>query len=418
MIWATLMLLLICSGMVSGSETALFGVSQRTLHEFGQSRSPLRRRVAGLMQRPRRVLMTVLITNTAVNVAIFAVSVVALREFRGTRPAVAAAGGVVVLLAVIIFGEMLPKAVALSHTRRFAPGAGALLAVLQVVLAPLRWVLGTLLVDPIIRLVAPSTRQEPLGTDELRLLVEHSARDGAIDSQENELLQAAVALGDVRVHEVLTPRVDIQSIGLGQDRDTVRQKLREARRRKLPVFDRDLDDIQGLIYARDVYLHSDTPIESLLRPVHFVPEQISLLQLIRHFRVKKTQFAIVVDEYGGTAGLISVEDVVERIVGELPDPDSARPAPTTERLDENTYRLSGDLSVRRWAERFAVGEIDRDTDTVGGLVLARLGRLPRVGDMVRIHNLTLTVERMHKRRIEHVILHRGEMDPPTEGNPR
>ena len=410
MIWISLVLLLICSGAVSGSETALFGLSRRATQEFRRSRGSLRRQVAGLMQRPRRVLMTVLITNTAVNVAIFAVSVVALRPLRGTRPFAAAAGGVAVLLAVIIFGEMLPKAMVLSNARRFAPGAGAMLAVLQVALAPLRWILGTLLVDPIIRLLAPSTRQEPLGTDELTLLVEHSARDGVISSQENEMLQAAVALGDARVHEVMTPRVDIQSIGLSHDPDAVLEKLRTSRRRKLPVFDQDLDDIRGIVYARDIYLHSDAPIRMLLKPVQFVPEQISLLQLLRFFRAKKTQFAIVVDEYGGTAGLVSMEDVVERIVGDLPDPDAARPAPTTERLDDNTYRLSGDLSVRLWADRFAVSEIDRNINTIGGLVLAKLGRLPRVGDAVRIRNLTLTVERMHKRRIEYVLLERAGME--------
>jgi CBS domain containing-hemolysin-like protein len=105
-----------------------------------------------------------------------------------------------------------------------------------------------------------------------------------------------------------------------------------------------------------------------------------------------------------------MEDVVERIVGDLPDPDAARPAPTTERLDDNTYRLSGDLSVRLWADRFAVSEIDRNINTIGGLVLAKLGRLPRVGDAVRIRNLTLTVERMHKRRIEYVLLQRDGME--------
>ena len=144
-------------------------------------------------------------------------------------------------------------------------------------------------------------------------------------------------------------------------------------------------------------------MRSLLRPADFIPEQANLAQLMRHFREEQSHFAIVVDEYGGTAGLVTNEDAVEWIVGELPRSEQPRTA-TSERIDDNTYRLSGDLSVRVWAERFAVGEIDRHIDTVGGLILSKLGRLPRVGDSVRIRNLTLTVEAVRRRRIEEVLL--------------
>ena len=181
---------------------------------------------------------------------------------------------------------------------------------------------------------------------------------------------------------------------------------------------RDLDDIHGVVYARDVYLHPRAPLKTLVKPVHFVPEQINLVQLIRYFRSEKVEFAIVVDEYGGTAGLVSMEDVGEWIVGDLPDPDAVRPTPTTERLDENSYRVSGDLSVRLWADQFAVGEVERHIDTVGGLVLAKLGRLPHVGDTVRVGNLTLKVEAMDRHRIEHVLLQRSEEKVSTgEGMP-
>ena len=408
MIWLVLALLLFCSGTVSASETALFGLGRRTFHEFTRSGGPLGRRVPLLMQQPRRVLMTVLITNTAVNVAIFAVSFVALRELRSTRPAAAVGGSVATLLAVVIVGEMVPKAVVLANAQRFAPAAGALIAVLQLVLTPLRWILQTFLVDPLVRLIAPSAKPTALTTDDLRLLVEHSAHYGVIDARENEMLQATVALADVRVGEVMTPRVDVQAVGLHQDRKEVLTTLRSSRRRKVPVWGRNLDDILGIVYARDVYLHPRAALTALVKPVHFVPEQINLVQLIRYFRNAKVEFAIVVDEYGGTAGLVSMEDVGEWIVGDLPDPEAVRPTPTTERIDENTYRVSGDLSVRLWADQFAVGEVERHIDTVGGLVLAKLGRLPRVGDTVRVGNLTLKIEAMHQRRIERVLLQRSE----------
>jgi CBS domain containing-hemolysin-like protein len=406
MIWLALALLLVCSGIVSASETALFGLSRQALNQF-RRQGGLHRRVFLLMQQPRRVLMTVLMTNTAANVAIFAVSFFAFREIRDAPRIVAAVAGLAAPLAVIVFGEMLPKSLALSNSRRLAPLACGLIGVLQAVLGPLQWILSRLLVDPITRLLAPtSSITNTVTTEELRLLVEHSAREGVINSTENEMLQAIVALADVSVREVMTPRVDIPSVSMDSDRAKVLATFRESGRRRLPVRGRDMDDIRGILYARDVRLEPTEPVGKLFRRIHFVPEQVTLMQLLRHFRSENIHLAIVVDEFGGTAGLVSIEDIVKWVVGELPDAEAPRPTAVTERLDENTYRLPGDLSVRVWANRFGVGEIDHHVDTVGGLILAQLGRLPRTGDRIRLRNLTLTVETMRRRRIERVLLHR------------
>lgn len=406
MLWLLLGIFLACSGMVSASETALFGLSRQTLFQFSRSTGRLRRRVSRLMEHPRRVLMTVLITNTAVNVTIFTISFFALRQF---SPWGAALGGVLVPLVVITFGEMLPKALALSGPQRFAPPAAALIATLEVGLGPARWILGRWIVDPVTRLLAPSeTAPDSVTTDELKLLVEHSADEGVITSIENEMLQAIVALEDVSVREVMTPRVDILSLRFDCDRAAALKAFKTSGRRRLPVCGRDLDDMRGILYSRDLYLHPDQAVAPLIRRLHFVPEQVNLMQLLSHFRTEKIHRAVVVDEFGGTAGLVTSEDVVEWIVGTLPDSETPRPAMPTERVDENTYRLSGDLSVRLWASRFAVGEIDRHFDTLAGLILAKLGRLPHVGDSVRIRNLTLTVEAMHRRRIEKVLLHHDD----------
>jgi CBS domain containing-hemolysin-like protein len=290
-----------------------------------------------------------------------------------------------------------------------------LIALLQVVLAPVQWLLAELLVNPIVRLLAPARPEHgPVTTEELCRLVEHSAGEGVINSKENDMLQAVVGFGDVSVREVMTPRVDVQSIRVNDKQAAIRRAARASRRRRLPVCGRDLDVIKGVLVTRDLHLNPEAPIKTLIRPVHFVPEQINLVQLIRYFRDQNTHFAVVVDEYGGTAGVVTMENVVGRIVGDLPDDDTTRPAATTERIDQDTYRLPGNLSVRVWADRFAVGEIDRHIDTVGGLILAKLGRLPRVGDSVRIRNLTLTVEHMRKRRVEQVLLRRDGGGSPLE----
>ena len=418
MIWLVLVLLLLCSGMASGSETALFGLNRATLMQFRSAGGTLKRQVYRLMLRPRRVLMTVLIANTGVNVAIFTVSYIALERMEHDRPAFAALGGLAVLLAVVLFGEVLPKAVALAEARRLSPLAGGLIALLELVLGPIQWVLATFLVNPRTRLLAPAPQDDAVTTDELQLLVEQSARQGVISSRENEMLQAVVALGDAGVREVMTPRVDILAIRIDDPRGTMLETMRNAHTSKLPVYGRDLDDLKGVIYRRDLFLKPDASTESLIKPIDYVPEQSRLVQLIRHFRAEGIGFAIVVDEYGGTTGLVSIEDVLERIVGDISEYDAPPADEEAKRIDENTYLLPGDLSVRVWASQFGVARIDRRIDTLGGLVIARLGRFPVRGDSIRIRNLTLTVDAVRNRRVKRLLLRRDEDTTESEGGAR
>jgi len=414
-IWILLLVLLACSGAISASETALFGLSRQALYEFGRSARPLHREVRALMHHPQRVLMTVLITNTAVNVAIFAVSFMAVNHLREARPALAAIGSVGALVAVVVFGEIVPKTIALSHAKRLAPAAGAFVAILQAVLTPVRWILQVLFVDPLVRLLTPAERvPESVASHELRQLVERSAGEGVIDSQEHEMLQGVVTAALARVSEVMTPRVDIRSVRVGASRKATLQAIRASGGRKIAVHGRDLDDVRGVLYARDVVLNPGKPIRSLLKPVHFVPEQANLVQLLYHFRIENIQFAMVVDEYGGTAGCVSADDVIEWIAGDVPDERDQQSALLTEKLGDDCYRVSGNLSARLWAERFAVRQADRHIDTVGGLVVAKLGRVPRAGDSVRIRNLDLTVESVSKRRIERILVRRIAAETPNE----
>lgn len=407
MIWISLLLLLFLSAVVSAAETALFNLSPKMLREFHRA-GGLHRRAVLLIRDPHKLLMTVLLANTICNLAFYVVSFVALEKMGRRFPGLAAAAGVAVLLSVIVIGELLPKGIALANARRIAPASAGMLWTLQLAFRPVLWLLSTLLVNPITRLVSPAALPSPtVTTEELRLLVEHSARHGHLDSAENEMLQAIVGLNEASVRDIMTPRVDIEWIALSEQPEKVRAMTKASKKRVFPACGKDLDDVRGLLHARDVLLSPDTPWRNLLRPVQFVPEQINLSQLMRHFREQRSHFAIVVDEYGGTAGLVTSEDAVEWIVGDLPDEDAALHAPTSERVDENTYLLAGDLNVREWADRFGVQEIDAEIDTLGGLILSRLGRLPQVGDRIKLRNLTLTVDKMNRRRIERVRLHRA-----------
>lgn len=369
------------------------------------------------MRTPRGVLMSVLICNTGINVAIFSISFLASRTLSDQHPAFAALVGVGTLLAVIVFGEMLPKAIALSNAKRVAPAAGAFISTMHAILAPLRLTLGWLIVEPVTRLLSPSQRPpDEVTTDELQLLVEHSARDGHINSTENELLQSVVALDDVSVRDIMTPRVDMIFCAVDQSREEVAALFAKHHLQRIVIRGRDQDDIRGVLDSRRFYLDPKREWLTLASPVKFVPEQVNLLQLLRELRSAPARLAVVVDEFGGTAGLVTLRGVTRWIVGEAPETPGESDKATTQRIDENTYRLSADLSARVWAERFGIQEIDRNISTVGGLVLSRLGRVPRGGESVRVRNLTITVESMRGRRIHKLLLSRDNTHQEGEAH--
>ncbi|HNQ21829.1 MAG TPA: hemolysin family protein [Phycisphaerae bacterium] len=408
MIWLFLALLLVCSGMISASETALFALPRSTLEQLRRSERPLWRQAHLLMQRPRRVLLTVLLANTAVNVAIFAGALLALRQASQSPAALVALGSVGVLLAVLLFGEMVPKALALNECRRLAPLAAGVITLLQTALAPVLWLLNTVVVEPLTRLLAPQApASDAVTSEELHLLVEQSAAEGVLDPHEQDMLQGVLELGETKVREVMTPRVDVQWVDTEAAPAAVHSRLARGRHQVVPICRGDLDHVHGLVRARDVYLNPNQPLRKLMEPAAFLPEQATLLHALEFLRRAGRSAVIVVDEYGGTAGLLLLKDLLQRIVGGFVEHDEPGGRPVLERLDENTYLLPGNLSVRVWAERFGIAEMERHFDTLGGLVLARLGRLPRVGDVVSLWNLKLTVTAVRGRRIEQVLLHRS-----------
>jgi CBS domain containing-hemolysin-like protein len=403
--WIAIVFLITCSFVISGAETALFSLSPRELRQFGHSSSALKHRVRRLMRHPRRVLMTVLIVNTAVNIAIFAISFVALKPGASDNPIWRILTGVVALVAVLLFGEVAPKAIALGNATKIAPVVAPLIQLLEWVTLPLSTALRVTLVEPIARLLAPSgSTSTEVTPNDLKALVELSGKQGIIDPREHEMLLGVVSLPSIAVRAIMIPRVDIKAISINADRDLIRERFAEFRLKKVPVYGNDLDDIRGLLYARDFYLRPTEPVTHLIKPVNFVPENISLAQLTENFTTKKTPLLIVVDEFGGVSGLVTLKDLFCKIVGELDRSGNVDSIKAYQPIDERTYRISGSLSVQPWRDAFnSIFKIP-DVDTMGGLVLSILGRSPKVGDSVRIGNITMTVDKLVGRRIDEILL--------------
>ncbi|MBW7904179.1 MAG: hemolysin family protein [Phycisphaerae bacterium] len=402
--------LLALSGVFSASEAVLFSLTPLQLQSNAQSGNPLRRLSAVLMREPKRALTVILVGNTSVNVALFAATYVLTYRLVGDAgPWVAPLLGLTSVLAVLICGETVPKVLGVTLADRLAPWCAGVVNAAGYVLGPVGRVIDLLLVVPLTRLLEPRGREEQRSERdvthlELKTLLEMSRQHGVIDPIETDFLREVINLSVLQVRDVMVPRVEVQLYDVNAGPEGLRELMQRTRRRKIPVYDGAIDNIVGLIYAKVLFFSPERPLRELVQPVRFVPELITCEQLLQHFRSTRSQLAIVVDEYGGMAGLVTLEDVIEQIVGEIRGPDEPAGEPEIVPVADGEYDVSGRLSARYWAETFGAPDLAERVTTVGGLVTARLGRPARVGDTVRIGNVELRVTRTRRRRVERLRL--------------
>jgi len=416
----TMAVLLTASAYFSLSETALFNLSREQLRKFRVARSPLRRLAASLMDDPRRLLVTVLFGNMIVNTGFFVTSVSLIARAAAVDPGHATAWasglGLGSLVILIVCGEIVPKSVAAVMTERLAPVASPPLAALGYVVAPIRFVLGYAVVMPLARLASAGSRAPHafVTKDELQAIVEVAAREGIVTTQESDMLADILDLGEMKVREVMMPRVEV----IGCDRVTpmsvVLAVFRKMRMTKMVVFESTIDNIVGVVYAKTAFLNAGRSLSDLVQPVYFVPESKTVEGLLKDFRARKIQFAVAVDEYGGVAGIVSLEDCLEQVVGNIEDETDRPTVEEVRQAGASEYLLAGNLSIRSWADAF---DLDLPDDggryaTVGGFVTSLLGRMPRPGDSVAWRNLKFSVEEVRRHRVTRVRLRLAE---ETEG---
>ena len=403
-----IILLLVCaSAAFSGSETVLFSLTPAQLQHELNSPNPLRRRAARLMANPKRTLQMILLGNTAINILIFALSFTLFESLsKQLGPVADLAGAVFAMTAVLVGGEVLPKIAGVRLAPRLVPYSAAYISAGAYVLSPIARLLDVAVVEPLTRVILGAThgRVRDLSTDELKILLEMSRRQGLIDPSENSFLRQVVDLHILRVSDVMVPRVEVQAFDVSGSPEKLRELIARTRLKKIPVYDGSIDNIVGLVYAKILFLTEVKRLRDVLMPIRFVPQNIDCEQLLAHFRSTRTQLAIAVDEYGGMAGLVTLEDVLEAIVGELHDPEEQQTAPEIVALSDAAYDVSGALSVHFWAETLGLPRLTARVATVGGLITAQLGRPARVGDTVRINNVRLRVTAVNRRRVERVQL--------------
>jgi putative hemolysin len=403
-----LILLLAGSAFFSGSETAFFNLSRRQTKLLQESKHRLQNLVAKLLTKPRQLLNCFLFGNMTVNVLFYAVaSVLAVRVREQSGLTAAAAVAFVSFVALVLFGEVLPKSVAYSNSKSLSVAAALPTFLWLEVFAPLEFVFKFLILEPVLRLfLGPARLPKVITVGEFKSLIETTRKQGLITSDENKLLTEVIELGFLKVRDVMQPRVDMIACAVTDSSEAAREKMRKNHLTKLPVYVRTIDNIVGLVHLRQLLLRPTISLDRIVQQVHFVPEQKTVESLLEFFRKTRTDTAIVVDEYGGIAGSVRLENIAEELFGQI---ELTSGIEAVEQIGPFEYRLAGDLAIRDWPEVFGVDLAETRVATISGLVTALLGKIPKSGDIAYLKNLKFTVEKVQKHRIETLILTFGPL---------
>lgn len=398
-----MLLLLGCSAFFSGSETAFFNLSRRQITLLKKSGHRLQKLAAKITGEPRQLLSCLLFGNMTVNVLFYAVSSVLVIKVEEQIGITAAASTAFLCFAVLVFfGEILPKSLAYSNSRAVSMAAAMPVFLCIKLLSPIVLVFRILIVEPALRLIlGPIKRCKAITVAEFKALVEQVRKRGLITPDESQLLTEIIEFGFLKVHDCLRPRVDMIACNVRDSSEYMRSIMVKNNLTKLPVYVDTIDNIVGMVYLRQLLLQPETSCEELVQQAHFVPEQKTIESLLEFFRKTRTDTAIVVDEYGGIAGSISLEDIAEELLGPIEATGQIEPI---KQIGPFEYRLAGDLAIHDWSKFFGIDPAETRISTLSGLVCTLLGRIPKSGDVAHLRNLKFTVEQVQKHRIKSIIL--------------
>ena len=401
------MLFLLCfSAFFSATETAFFSLTREEINRFGKSSSKSERLVHALLKTPKHLLTTILLGNMLANIGFYCASYGFAQEIAAESPysAIWVAGTVCAcsLLTIIIMGEVIPKNIAVKIPDQYSRWAAMPIYLFDKLFLPFRIIL-TSIINSISRVFDKGGGDEKCVTiDELKMLVEFSEKQGIVDQEERSMIHGILDFKRAQIKEIMLPRVDMNLFDIADPVQELIELARETKETKFPIYEETPDNIIGMVHAKDIFLNPDVQLKDILKPVQFVPEPKSIEGLLRQFRREGSQLAIVVDEHGGTAGLITLEDIIEEIVGEIQD-EHEKPRETINKIDENKYLISGNLSLRDWSDTFGVEIEPMGVDTIGGLVIALLEHIPQKGDSVKYEDFVFTVEGVRKRRVTSIL---------------
>ena len=374
----SIVVLVIFSAYFSATETAFTSVNRIRIKNLANDGDKKAREVLDLTEKFDSMLSTILVGNNIVNIAMSAIATVLFMELYPVYGATIATAVITVL--VLIFGEISPKSLAKENPEKFAMFSTPFLKFFMVLLAPVNWIFGCW--KKLLAKLFNADGVNPITEDELLTIVEEAETEGSIDTDQSELIQNAIEFNDLEAWDVLTPRVDIKAIEIDETQDEIAELFLSTGFSRLPVYEDDLDNIVGVLNQKDFHNYirgTDTPVSEYVKPVIFVAGSMKIAQLLKRLQTVKTHIAIIVDEYGGTSGLVTMEDIIEELVGEIYDEHDAAALQDIVQQQDGSYRVLCGTNIDKMFDYFDVEE-EIDATTVNGWVVLQIDKLPSVGD--------------------------------------
>ena len=409
-----LVFLVACSAFFSASETAFSSLNQIRLKSRAEDGDASAARVLAMAEKYDKLLSTILIGNNIVNIAAASIGTILFTRALGAERG-ATMSTIVLTIVVLIFGEVTPKSLAKEMPETVATAVSPMLNLLMVLFTPL-----TRLFSQWKRLLGHfvhSTEEDTITEGELMTMVSEAENDGELTDRESELIRSAIEFDDVEVEEILTPRVDVVAVEDNTSLDEVAQTFAESGYSRLPVYHDTIDNIIGVVHEKDFYLarlKKETSLEELVKPTLYTTGSTQISQLLRTLREQHHHLAVVVDEYGGTEGIITLEDILEELVGEIWD-EHDEATEDFHKQSDGSWIVLGSASVDDLFETLGLPEDeDIDSNTVNGLVQEKTCHLPKVGDRFTLGSYDGVVTRTAKRRVTEVRLTPAEKPEPEK----
>ena len=391
---------IILSGYFSATETAFSSLNKTRIKYMAEKGSKRAKRTLQLAENYDKLIATILIGNNIVNITTASIGTLLFVDLMGQELG-ATVSTVVVTIVVLIFGEITPKSIAKDYPERFAMFSAPMIGALLWLFTPLNFLFS--LWKKLVALLFHSDEEDKMSQEELLLLLEEVEQEGAIDKSEGTLLRNAVEFGDLEVQSILTHRVDLEAVEVNATKEEIAAKFTETRFSRLLVYEETIDKIVGVLHLKDFYDGmgiNPKPLREIMTPPLFIHQTEKVDDLLQLLKANKSHIAVVIDEYGGTLGIVTMEDILEELVGEIWDEHDEVEEPFRQ-LSENTYLVDCTVTLDDFCDFFDV-KSDSESVSLGGWIMDQMQRIPEKGDQFTYENLTITATEIDDHRIEWV----------------
>ncbi len=400
-----MILLVIMSSYFSATETAFSSLNKtklKTLAEEGNKKAKLTHK---LSEEYDKLISTILIGNNIVNIALASISTVMFMQINEQHGATIST--VVTTIVVLIFGEITPKSVAKDCPEQFAMFSSKMIRVLIIILTPVNFVftLWKKLLSKMFKIESNSKMSQ----EELLMFVDEIEQDGSVDSDDGELIRNAIEFSDMEAEDILTHRVDIEAVSIEDSKDEIAELFIRTRFSRLLVYDGSIDNIVGVIHLKDFFTAdgvTNKKLKDIMTKPLFIQKSEKINDILKILQTNKSHIAVVVDEYGGTFGMVTMEDILEELVGEIWD-EHDEVIEDFKKIDENVYRVEGSVNFDDLCDFFGV-KYETDRVSVGGWVMEQLGKMPEKGDEFDFEHLSIKITGIDSHRVTEIIIKEGE----------